>query len=192
MGGAVTVMIREIARHPFFSDRLAFSNARYQHFDVAARLLAIEDAQRDAPDLVPDLKSRSLDAFVKANRRLDAAQRARLLTHLEPWLTFLSEVFSSADPLLATPSHPPLYYLFCKRVAGDAAAPQLARRIRDFLASFQELRRAQLELPDGRQDARMVEFTHLMQHGTNDQRSLERRLAILLTGWDSRGNESID
>jgi hypothetical protein len=25
-----------------------------------------------------------------------------------------------------------------------------------------------------------------MQHGTNDQRSLERRLAILLAGWESR------
>lgn len=192
MGGAVTVMVREVAQHPFFTDRLAFSNARYQHFDVAARLLAIEAAQRDAPDLVPDLKSRALDAFVKANRRLDASQRGRLRNRVEPWLNFLSEVFGSADPLLGTPSHPPLYYLFCKRVAGDAATPQLALRIRDFLAAFQELRRSQLELPDGQQDARMIEFTHLMQHGTNDQRSLERRLAILLTGWDSRRNESID
>ncbi len=185
MGGSVTAMIRELARHEFFTDRLAFSNGRYQHFDVAARLLVIEEAQRETPDLVPDLKSRSLDAFVKANRRLGPNERTALVNRLEPWLDFLATVFAPADPLLATPSHPPLYYLFCKRVAGDAASPPMAMRIHDFLESFQEARRAQLDRPDGQQDATMIEFTHLMQHGTNDQRSLDRRLAILTAGWES-------
>ncbi|HET8587139.1 MAG TPA: DUF262 domain-containing protein [Candidatus Limnocylindria bacterium] len=186
MGGAVTAMLRELVRHPFFADRLAFSNGRYQHLDLAARLLVIEDGQRDAPQLVPDLKSRSLDAFVKANRRLQPAEQAALRRRLEPWLDFLSSVFAAADPLLAAPSQPALYYLFAKSVAGDDASPALAGRIRAFLESFHESRRAALERPDGQQDATMIEFTHLMQHGTNDQRSLERRLAILIAEWESR------
>lgn len=190
MGGSVTVMLRQVVKHPFFSERLAFTNARYHHLDLAARLLVIEAAQRDAPDVVPDLKSRSLDAFVKENRRLTAGEQAALLGRLEPWLDFLGSVFDTADPLLAAPSHPSLYYLFAKRVAGDSASPALARRLREFLESFHERRRAALEAPDGQQDATMIEFTHLMQHGTNDQRSLERRLAILIAGWDSPRDES--
>lgn len=185
MGGAVTAMLRELVRHPLFSDRLAFGNGRYQHLDLAARLLVIEDAQRNGPQVVPDLKSRSLDAFVKANRRLEAAQQAALRHRLEPWLDFLSTVFGSADPLLSAPSQPALYYLFAKRVAGDDASPAQANRIRSFLDGFNESRRAALE-SERQPDATMIEFTHLMQHGTNDQRSLERRLAILVAGWESR------
>jgi hypothetical protein len=87
---------------------------------------------------------------------------------------------------LSAPSQPALYYLFAKRVAGDDASPALARRIRTFLDRFNESRRAALDSADGQQDATMIEFTHLMQHGTNVQRSLERRLAILVAGWESR------
>lgn len=186
MGGAVTAMLRQLVRHPFFEDRLSFGNGRYQHLDLAARLLVIEEAQRETRDLVPDLKSRSLDAFVKANRRLQPAEQAGLQHRLEPWLDFLANVFDPADPLLNAPSQPALYYLFAKRVGGDGGSPALAREIRGFLESFHAARHAALERPDGQQDATMIEFTHLMQHGTNDQRSLERRLAILLAGWESR------
>ena len=44
MGGDVAKLIREVAKGPFFAERLHFSNARHHQYDLAARLLVIEHA----------------------------------------------------------------------------------------------------------------------------------------------------
>jgi hypothetical protein len=178
-GGDMAQLVREVARRPFFTERLRFTNARYHHFDVAARLLLIEQAHRDPAALVPDLKSRTLDGFVEANRRLGAAERADLLKRLDHQLALLERVFTRADPLLSTQAWPPLYYLFTKSVAKRSTDERLPEILRDFLEWFHARRRAELKQPEERRDPALVEFSHLMQHGTNDRRSLERCVQIL-------------
>jgi hypothetical protein len=178
-GGDMAQLIREVARRPFFTERLRFTNARYHHLDVAARLLLIERAQQDPAVPVPDLKSRTLDGFVEANRRLGAAERAELLARVDRQLTFLCQVFTKGDPLLSSQSYPPLYDLFVRSVArrvGELPPPEV---LRYFLEWFQAWRRAELERPEERRDPALAEFSHLMQHGTNDRRGLERRVQIL-------------
>jgi hypothetical protein len=89
----------------------------------------------------------------------------------------LEAVFTSADPLLARQSAVPLTHLFVRALAREA--PDELPTARTFLAWFERTRRAELRRSDGRADPVLAEFTHLMQHGTNEARSLERRLAIL-------------
>ena len=182
MGGDMAGLVRRVARHPFFTSRLGYTNARYRHFELAARILLVEHADPDATGSIPDLRSRAVDAFVDANRRLPTARRRELLARVAGRLDALAGVFEPDDPLLARQSHPLLYHLFV-RAAGPLDPPAAARR-RAFLAEFQHRRREELARPDGGADPELVEFTQLMQHGTNDARSVARRLEILAEAYE--------
>jgi hypothetical protein len=203
-GGDMAGLIRELAKRPFFTERLRFSNARYHHLDLAARLLLIEqslgggeaaeaalavEAAGAAGAALPDLRSRALDRFVEANRRLADGDRAGLLGRTERVLTFMERAFTGADPLLATQSTPPLYYLFARpfALAGDRAASP--GELRKFLEWFQAERRADLNRPEDRRDHALTEFSELTQRGGLERHGLERRLEILAARFRDRHPE---
>lgn len=180
LGGAVPDLVRELARHRFFQDRVRIANDRYQHQELAARFVLVE-ADASATDAVPDLRSRALTAFVRANRRMDDTRRRDVLSRVQRRLAILERIFGPRDALLARQGFVTLWYLFVRRVEAEAEADP--ERVRSFLEAFQQDRMAAIrEMPDQR-DASLVEFTHLMQHGTHEPRSLERRLAILLDAF---------
>lgn len=200
-GGDMARLIRELAKRPFFTERLRFSNARYHHLDLAARLLLIEQAlgggeggeaaevAEVAEVAVPDLRSRALDRFVEASRRLAPGARAGILGRAEGVLAYMERAFTAADPLLATQSAPPLYYLFARpfALAGDGAASP--GELRKFLEWFQAERRADLNRPEDRRDQVLTEFSELTQRGANDPRGLDRRLRILTARFRDRHPE---
>lgn len=177
-GGDMAQLVREAATRPFFKTRLRLPNERSLHLDLAARLLLIEHTLADPAASLPDLRSSTLDEFVRANRQLPEPERAELLRRLDDRLSFLEQVFTEDDPLLATQSHPPLYYLFARSITDSAAAPP-PEAVRDFLKWFQAARRAELDKAEEQQDGNLVEFTRLTQNNAGSRRSLQRRVEIL-------------
>jgi hypothetical protein len=178
LGGEMVRLIRDVARRPFFTERLAFSNARHQHFDLAARLLAIEVADRVGAG-VPDLGARSLDAFVRDHRHLPEPDRAAISDGIDGRLSALSQAFSAADPLLGSPAQALLHYLFAGAVLGRDPSPGEASGLRTFLDAFHRARTADLDRPENERDAALTEFSRLMRHGVNEPRNIAQRLAIL-------------
>jgi hypothetical protein len=104
LGGDMAVLIREVARRPFFVERLPFSNARQQHLALAAALLAVEAARRARGTVLPALGDEALDAFVRENRHLGAADRARLIDGIDSQLVRATTVFVPSDPRLESPA----------------------------------------------------------------------------------------
>jgi hypothetical protein len=178
LGGAMARIVRDVASRPFFLERLHFSNGRYQHYELAARMLAV--AMAAPPDGLPDLRPSALDAFVRAHRDLPARDARRVSRSVDAALARMAEVFEPADPLLTSPSYGLLYFLLV-RSAPVMDAP--GATIRAFLATFQRERLAALEQPDDEHAEPLVEFSGLMQHGAQDRRSVARRLEILERAW---------
>jgi Protein of unknown function DUF262 len=178
MGGDMAALVRRVAGHAFFTDRLGYANTRYRHLELAARILAVEHVDVGGEGLTPGLRSRDLDAFVNDNRRLKPAARAALLARVTERLDTIAAVFESADPLLARQPQPLPYYLLVRSVA--RTDPTTLAGLRTFLDEFEQNRLDELARSDGRPDPEFIEFTHLMQHGTHEARSLARRLEILL------------
>ena len=183
MGGEMAQLVREVAARPFFRERLKFTNARHHHFDLAAKLLLIESHGAQDDGGVPDLRSRTLDEFVKGNRRIDGPRRAGIVDRLDRNLGLMERVFEPQDPLLATLVNPPLFYLFVSEIAGRFDDPSVPERLRAFLRHFHRDRVAELEKPEEEQDADLHEFSRLLQGGTNERGNLERRLAILVRAF---------
>ena len=177
MGGDLVRLIREVSGRPFFAERLAFTNGRQQHRDLAARIVAVEITRRDGTRGLPDLRSAALDGLVRDRRRLEPAERDELLATIDRRLADLEEIFGPRDALLGSPAQALLDYLLV------AARPVLdatdAADRRAFLEWFAGERSAALDRADGTADPELLEFTTLSQHGANEATNIERRLAIL-------------
>jgi uncharacterized protein DUF262 len=169
LGGDMARLIREVARQPFFAEWLPFSNARHQHFELAARLLALDAARRVDDQGLPDLGPVALDAFVREHRQMAAADRAALIDGLAVQLNFATRVFSPADPLLASTGGAMLHCLFVRSILGSEGSGADPSRLRAFLGT---LRRSQPTAPDGSED------------DANEPLSLEERLRILHAAYD--------
>src|SRR5687768_3021643 len=70
IGGSTVQLARELSRHPFFTDRLPYGNERFQHLDLATKILLLETALREDRDAVPDLHADRLDRFVRDHRTM--------------------------------------------------------------------------------------------------------------------------
>jgi hypothetical protein len=103
LGGDMAVLIRDVARRPFIAERLPFSNARHQHFTLAAALLAVEAAKLAGERDLAALGDAALDAFVRENRHLGQADRAALSHGIDIQLDLATRAFSPSDPRLASP-----------------------------------------------------------------------------------------
>jgi hypothetical protein len=181
LGGEMNNLIRDVAKSVFFTKKVAFSNRRYQHYEVAAKFLLIEiaAARGKSSDPFCDLKKRFLDAMVDEHRTLTPGHRKKLERAVEAGMARLCRIFADRDPLLAKQAYPPMYYLLARIIDAEYAHKQLYSRLTKFLGEFQRRRLENLKVPEGEQDPALTEFGRLMQQGTNDLSSLRTRVSIL-------------
>ncbi len=106
MGGPLPPIVRDLARHSFFSDHLPFENNRYKYLDLAAKFLYLE--HRNEPD---DTKRRTLDDFVEQFKERPAKEAKALETAATAVLDRLNEIFVEADALLGSLGLVVIYYL---------------------------------------------------------------------------------
>lgn len=181
MGGKMCRLIREVAEHKFFKDIIFISNKRYQHYDLAARFLLIEQGIKEGASPYRDLKKRFLDNLVQADRyrNMGDAELNALKKAVDKQLKVLGRVFGKKDPLLKRAGYPQLYYLFAKEMESNYAEEKLFSKIKQFFPEFAHDRTESLHMdPDEKSDekhAYLDEFERLMQQG-NDKLSLEKRV----------------
>ena len=177
IGGSMAALARELARHPFFTDRLPYGNERYQHFDLATKVLMLETAVREDRAAVSDLHADRLDAFVREHRTLSHDDRERLKEWSLVPLSLLARAFRADDPLLSRPASAPLFYLLVKRARKDLSDLS-PTALRESIARFEDARHAALATPRDA-DPSYLEFTMLAEGDTNATHNLRRRLEIL-------------
>jgi hypothetical protein len=178
-GGEMTKLIRDVAAVPALRQRLPFSNRRYAHYEVAAKILLIENNITTGGDGFCDLKKRFLDKLADDNKKMPQVKRDQLMERVHEQLKVFRRVFGKNDALLAKQAYPPLYYLFVRTMVKEYADKKLYSRLATFLTDFQGMRAANLSKPEDERDPVIIEFGRLMQQGTNDVNSLRARVSIL-------------
>src|SRR3546814_8776602 len=101
--------IRDIALHTVVTDKVKFNNNRYQHREVAARLLFLEHMQVNSGKLA-DTKKPYLDKMVMDYRdaNLDPSPIIKGTTVV---LDEMANVFTDRDELLRSQASMTVYYL---------------------------------------------------------------------------------
>lgn len=180
IGGTVAGLVRDLAAVPFFTEKLRFANRRYSYYEVACKLLFIEYThQKTGVAGFVDLKKKYLDSFVRDNKAMSASDADKLMARVTTQLNSLSPIFEARDLELEKQSYPQLMYLFGKQMLGKYGAPDMAGRLKTFLAIFRLSRIANLKLDEESRDPELVSFGLYMQQGTNDAGSMESRVDIL-------------
>jgi hypothetical protein len=110
LGGPLPAIIKDIAKHPYFANKVKFPGTRYRYFDVAAKILV-----QQANDDVVDTKKARLDDFVKKNKAKTAKNFANLVKETKANLDILCGVFSDKDDLLKSSGMSVVYYVLAKR-----------------------------------------------------------------------------
>ena len=172
MAGPAPSVIRQMAKHEFFSELIAFPVKRGQDMNAAAKLLLFEF--HDKPQ---ETKKGSLDSFVKSatqqrNQLELAAHRAHAM------LNELAGIFLPKDRLLGSAGVIPVYYWFIRGVK-ERQHPL----VRDFLVRFEEDRKenrqkATAGATTGGVDRQLLEYDRF-NRSTNDLTSHKGRIDIL-------------
>jgi hypothetical protein len=171
MLGPVPDVIRNVARHDFFSENIKFSVKRAGDFNASAKLVMFEYENR-----MTSTKKKDLDAFSNSAKldhgKLELAGRRSLDT-----LDNMQEIFLPHDDLLASAGVLPVYYWLVRQSSIETQAI-----VREFLVSFEQERkshrRQQIGGGSGASNSAFARYDAL-NRSTNDVGSHNGRFEIL-------------
>jgi hypothetical protein len=171
MLGPVPDVIRNVARHSFFTENIRFSVKRAGDFNAAGKIVLFE-----YEDKMTSTKKKDLDAFSNLNKlnrsKLELAGRRTLDT-----LDNMQEIFLPNDELLGSAGILPVYYWLVRQTSIETHA-----FLREFLVAFERERNEarKLQISGAARDAHPVFARYdTFNRSTNDVGSHNGRLDIL-------------
>lgn len=178
LGGEMAKTIRMLAQDIFFTDKVKFNNNRYQHREVAARLLFITYSLNRLSKLV-DTKKPHLDKMVIDNQTDTNGIVNSIASETSGIIDAMNAVFTSRDELLRSQSIITVYFLVFKSAVQSGNIENITRRhLLDFYDTLAENRRiAEEDITVANYE--YLEFERMSQQGTNDAYSIRERTKIL-------------
>lgn len=176
-GGSMAVKIRELALHKLFTNQVRFGNNRYQHREISARLLWIEDSLVTNKKVI-DTKKWYLDQMVidyrENNKNPDPVYKSCVAV-----LDEMSKIFTAFDTLLRTQSSVPVYYLTFKTAIQNNSLVNITRgKLISFFDTLAE-NRQMAETDITKANYEYLEYDRMSQQGTTDASSIKERTRIL-------------
>lgn len=182
LGGAAVGAIRDIAKHNIFLSKVKFKNNRYQHLEIAGRLLMTENSLQIGGKLI-DTKKAYLDNFVKKNR-ISEDEILKDRNSVIGILDEMSKVFADSDELLRAQGNMVLYFLIFKKADELGELNKITRRkLLDFRDKLIDNRRA-AESDYSSSSFDLLEYDRLSQQGTNDASNIRERYRTLASMLD--------
>jgi hypothetical protein len=174
--GPMVETINTVCKHTFFTKKVRIPNKRYQHKEIACRLLFLTWTL-EMEGKYYDTKKAYLDNFVlifKKNRVLKSKPIEKIVVSV---LNEIVKVFHDNDILLRSQAIIPIYYLMFKD-AGDSTK-KLSRskfiNFRDEIIKNKKI--AEKDITKAKYD--YIEFDRLSLQGTNDAGSIRERVRII-------------
>ncbi|MDX2221680.1 MAG: DUF262 domain-containing protein [Rhodospirillaceae bacterium] len=172
-GGPLPKICREISGHQFFTKNLKISDKRYQHRDVAAKLLFLT-----FKDDVADTKKIYLDNFFRENKSAFESHFSSAVKKVKETLAEMQDVFVAKDKLLKSSGMVVLYFLLFRDAYGQSWRKKLTRSKMNDFETRRIKNRKSAELDITKADYDLLEFDRLTQT-PNDQYAIRFRLDVL-------------
>lgn len=178
IGGRLVQAIRDVAQHNFFTNNVSFNNRRYQHLEVAAKFLFVEETMLTINKII-DTKKVYLDNFAKTYRNDMPEVVNQIKNQVIYTLDFMTTIFTNSDELLRSQGNMVVYYLLCKNALINNARDKISRKkLYDFKDTVQ-INRRNAELEYAEASFELLEYDRLTQQGTNDSSNIKERLGII-------------
>lgn len=180
IGGDMAKAFTEIAESTFLTKKVRFSDQRYRHREVAARLIFCEMSVNEKQ--LKDTKKPFLDKITKDNKSGKKREVQATKSSVLEILDAMSKVFTAKDILLASQGFIPVLYLLFREAKLQNKLDLLTRQKFASFNEFRQLNRtraANEEIDITKADFELLEFDRMSQQGTNDAGSIRERLRIL-------------
>lgn len=178
IGGRLVQAITSISKHDFFNKKVKFSNKRYQHREISARILLIEKCLQTRKRLL-DTKKFYLDELAKSHKKNHKALTEKIESEAKTVLDSMARTFSNRDVLLSAQGNMVVYYLlFREGINKDKVDLIKRRKLLDFGSKLKENRETAIH-DIGRATFELLEYDRLTQQGTNDAGNIKQRYKIL-------------
>jgi hypothetical protein len=176
-GGPMAKTIRDLAAHDLFLNKVRFGNNRYQHREMAARLLWIEESLLTTNKII-DTKKWYLDKMV-FDYRDQMKDPQKVYDSCVDTLDEMNMVFTKSDTLLTAQATMPIYFLIFKKAKEKGLLNNISRgKLLQFIEKLKENRTvAENDITKANFD--YLEFDRLTQQGTSDASSIKERERIL-------------
>ncbi|WP_071595095.1 DUF262 domain-containing protein [Hymenobacter aerophilus] len=178
LGGIMAKLIRDLSKNIFFTQKVRFKNNRLQHYEVAAKLLFIENSLLLSQKII-DTKKPYLDRMVLDYRDNNDHNPDLTFSNCESTIDNMNNCFQDYDSLLRTQSPITIYYLLFRKAAINDELHIVTRdaikRFYDELESNR--RRAEIDITTANYE--YLEFDRMSQQGTNDASSIRERARIM-------------
>jgi len=178
IGGDMAKVIRDLADHLFFQDKVKFNNNRYQYREVSARLIFLLYSL-DINKKIVDTKKEFLDKMVmsfKRNTQLDSSGYYHKSVNI---LNEMVNVYENQDTLLRGQANVTIYFLIFKSAIEKNKLDLITRE--KFISFYKDLEsnRKMAETDITEANFEYLEFERLSQQGTNNAVSIRERTKIL-------------
>lgn len=179
IGGDLVKAIAEISGNAFFTHKVKFRNNRFQHREVAARFLLIEDSLSTVNPQIVDTKKVYLDNLARKYHNGNTEFVEILKNSVSTVINTMNGEFTFADELLAAQGILVVYYLlFRDAIAIDKTELISRGKLLEFRKKLSENRELAAKNYEGA-SFDLLEFDRLNQQGTNDASSIRERCRIL-------------
>jgi hypothetical protein len=172
-GGPLPKIVRRIANTGLFKKNLKISNKRYQHRDLAAKLLYLAHSKK-----IVDTKKVYLDLFFRENKSATEAKFKRAVSHVQKIISDMASIFTDTDKLLNSSGMVVLYFLLFDKANKEGWRKKLSRSALQNFETSRADNRAEAEEDLGAADYQLLEFDRLNQT-PNDAFALKYRLDIM-------------
>ncbi len=178
IGGFLIRTVSNLSLHEFFKTNVKFSNKRYQHREVAIKLLYFEHTI-DEDNKIMDTKKVYLDEFAKKNKVKNKSKIEQYEKNAKETLDSFNKIFNEKDILLRSQSIVPIYYLVFNNLKKKNSNSLFTRdMIEEFRIELSENSKVAAQNIE-KADYDLLEFSRLSLQGTNDANSIKERVRIL-------------
>jgi hypothetical protein len=182
MAGDVPILVREIAQHEFFTQKVSFNINRRQDHNAAAKLLLLE--YRGA---LVDTKKVNLDRFVKEAVRSESTAIGAAAARVSEQLDRLTPLFEDKDLALKLATGLPVYYWYFRT---NEATSQTVQNLRAFENARKSNKQA-ASLGESELVAEDLQLYDYFNRSPDDATSHERRLQILSKWMNSHAADGV-
>lgn len=175
-GGYMVKAIRDISQHELFTKKVRFNNRRFQHYEIAARLILVEISQIENNKLI-DTKKVYLDAMAKNYRTENTDRVEDVKMKVSSVLNLMNNVYVEQDILLRAQGSMVVNYLLFKwaNEKGISITRSTLLNFDNMVKSNKILAEVDYEAAD----YDLLEFDRLNLYGTNDVSNIKERYRII-------------
>jgi hypothetical protein len=179
IGGPLVQTIKRLSKHEFFKNKIKISNKRFQHLEIAIRLLFIEH-YLIYDGKYYDTKKVFLDSLVKKYKLNSQLKAKTIELKVSSILDKMVDIFADNDTLLRTQSIIPIYYLTIRKAIEIQQLSKITRaKLLNFRKDISENKiTAEIDISNANFD--LIEFDRMSLQGTNDASSIRDRSRILM------------